>query len=290
MVAPQQGRVRGVCVMHDRQDAQPDPLGGRRLHQLVAAARRALEKANTDTYGMLVNYGTSHLDMTVSPSSLQRALLFWQAILEACEREAWKVAVEKEGAGKTRVLVEGEWLVLRLRETYRQEQFMPTSEELREAKRRPYAPSWPRTRFTPSGVFEFTVKGADHGWDLVRARDGKTRVDGSLDWLIPSLRDAAAKNRVARDERQRRDEEARKAEQRRLEAERRRADEEQRRNELLQETDRWHRSRRLREYLAAIRQAMGDAPDETALHAWLKWAEAFAGELDPLPRRTTRAT
>ena len=274
-------------------DAGPAVPSAPKLHPLVEETRRVLEKASSDTHGMLINYSVPHLDITVSPTSLRRALSFWSSLVQLCEGEGWKVTLEKdrqnERFSRTTAQVNGERLVLRLRETYGQQRFVPNAEQLREAKKRGYS-HWPSLQFTPSGVFEFAAKGDDAGWDLVRVRDGATKIDESLAWLTPAFREAADKNRTVREERVREREETRKQEERRLRAEERRAAEQLRRSELILEAEHWHKSLRLRQYLARVRRTGKPLESGNPLTEWLEWAEEVAADLDPLPRRTNPRT
>jgi hypothetical protein len=66
------------------------------------------------------------------------------------------------------------------------------------------------------------------------------------------------------------------------------AEEQRRGEELEQESQRWHRSRLVREYLAAVKEtalrehAVIDPGSE--LDRWLAWAHRYADRLDPLDR------
>jgi hypothetical protein len=86
----------------------------------------------------------------------------------------------------------------------------------------------------------------------------------------------------------RRDEE----ERRRLDEQRRRWEEEQRRQreaaqlkELEDEAGAWARSRRIRDYIHAVRLAADGVSISEELSAWLEWAEGRAALLDPIPDR-----
>jgi hypothetical protein len=267
------------------------PGGRTREHPLVVASRRALAKASTDTHGMLVNWSVPHLEMSVAPGSLGRALAFWGAVIEACSREAFVVKVEEERPSKTIVVADGESLLPRLRERYCQVPFTPTPEEVRKAKG--HSPFWPRVRYLPSGVLEFTVQGADCPWDLLRHRDAKRKIDASYEWVGPSFKSAATRNREAREERQRQEVASRKAAEERWESQQRRAEEEQRRKDLFAEAGRWQQSQALREYLRAVRESVGDnlvpAGDT---EKWLAWAEKAANDTDPLrePKSSERSS
>jgi hypothetical protein len=263
------------------------PGGRTREHPLVVAARRALVKADTDTHGMLVDWSVPHLEMSVAPGSLERALAFWGSVIDACAREGFIVKVEGERPTKTVIVVEGERLLPRLREKYHQVPFKPTPEEVRKEKG--HSPFWPRVRYLPSGVFEFTVQGADCAWDLLRHRDAKRKIDASYEWVGPSFKSAATRNREAREERQRQEVVSRKAAEERWEVQRRRAEEEGRRKDLFVEVGRWQQSQALREYLRAVREKEGDGlVPGSELEKWLGWAEKVANENDPLKDSESR--
>jgi len=54
---------------------------------------------------------------------------------------------------------------------------------------------------------------------------------------------------------------------------------------LLDQLERWERSRRLGDYLAAVAQKIDDIEDEevrASADSWLEWAFAYTKRLDPL--------
>src|ERR1019366_4510010 len=112
--------------------------GAGRVPSLVSLTRRVFRAAKADSYGRLAYFGEHRLETTVSRELLERALGFWDAFIRACEARGWKVSSEGEHGGETLVTVDGEQLFLRLREGCRREQFRPTEDERREAKRRGY--------------------------------------------------------------------------------------------------------------------------------------------------------
>lgn len=74
--------------------------------------------------------------------------------------------------------------------------------------------------------------------------------------------------------------------ERRARAEQVKKDEETRRTQLLNEIERWHRARSIREYLQAIQMQVdgGDITpaDPEHLQRWVEWASWYADVLDPL--------
>jgi hypothetical protein len=256
--------------------------GAVRVHSLVSLTRRLLRTAGTDTYGRVVCYGEHRLDLTVSRDSLERALGFWDSFIRACAARGWKVSIEGERQGETVVTVDGERLVLRLREGYRREPFRPTEDERREAKRRGYPTSWPTWRHRPSGACTFTVTSKHTYRELITLRDGRHRLEDQLPGLIEALPETARTVKAAREAAAQAEVRRREEETRRWKEVERRRQEEVRRSGLMAEATRWHRSRQLRAYARAVARKAGTLAAGSKLEAWVRWAERVADDLDPL--------
>ena len=124
--------------------------------------------------------------------------------------------------------------------------------------------------------------GVHKSWAETKTRPLEERLS---DFVISLVKDAYEDLERAR----RRAESERLAEEaaeRRREEERRREAEAARVRALLQQSDLWHKSRRLHDYLRAVRAAVESQPggleDDSELSKWLAWAEAYACSIDPL--------
>ena len=103
--------------------------------------------------------------------------------------------------------------------------------------------------------------------------------------MMASFKAAKAKKawREEREKEQARWEEARRREE---EAASRRYEEQQRARELTEQIDRWSRSRRIREYIADLREN-ALRPEiwtisKVPLQEWMEWALRYADSLDPV--------
>ena len=146
---------------------------------------------------------------------------------------------------------------------------------------RPSWQSWSRYDLLPSGVLQLRLR--------VRTiwADGKRqRVEQCLADFVQGLQDVAQAKKV-----QRAEQEAarlRREEKQRLESERQaqRWLEERRGKEIEEQAERWQLAKRLREYVAAMREVrvimLPSDLEVESLSDWIAWAEGHAERLDPL--------
>ena len=117
--------------------------------------------------------------------------------------------------------------------------------------------------------------------------DGKKqKIEDNLNAFIKSLSRTAVqkKENIKKQEQEERE---RIERQKRWEIERRRAEEEKQKLEkLVSAVEDWHKSRRIREYIAKVEEMAATGKYtfnfEGDLDNWLKWAKAAADRLDPL--------
>jgi hypothetical protein len=123
------------------------------------------------------------------------------------------------------------------------------------------------------------VQGARQSWS-----DGKQqKVENCSNSFIVGLVFVAEGMRQRTLEREEREREWRQAEERRLLELRRREEEEARVRALLHTLDRRHTAREVRDYVEAVRTALGpNAEMPEKLSTWLQWAEDYADGIDPL--------
>jgi hypothetical protein len=264
----------------------------RNLHPLVRATREGLRQATPDQHKLVSPRRAEDvevLNVLVAQESVQRALIYLDALIRTLERVGGNVEIKKERwRTETRIKILGESpMQIRLRERYKQK------EKPKESKT---GWDWQLMDYFPSGLF--VLEGNPNWCWHVLCQDGKRcRVE---DRILPTITDwvkTIGKGRIAH----RQAEEARKIQEEKdrirqeleRELQRRRAELEQRqkleRNKveaLFRQADSWRQSRSIREYIQALEQRLldrdGRIEDGSEISRWLKWAREQADRLDPL--------
>jgi hypothetical protein len=264
----------------------------RNPHPLVEQSAAILEIQKPNNHGLLEPTKKRCLDIQVSKTSLRRALRIMDALIKALETRGYQVCLS-EGATKVKVLEFA--LHFGISEQLVTERLEPKDHDLEGSYR--FGHSRFREQRVPSGVLCLTIHKADGHWlwDCRKNwRDGKKQqLENSLNNFISGLLRAAAqiKERVREEqerERERRERLRRLEEERRIRAEKRRRiqEEQERVSSLISQADDWHKSKLIREYIAAVEKMSlsGDCPvqPEGNLNEWVKWAREQADRLDPL--------
>lgn len=280
------------------------PATLRGAHSLVSATLHVLEHAERDHDGILCRHKEACLDVSVSKSSLHRALCILDAVLKAFEAKDYQVRIiDATDADPSQTVVE----LLDVAVPFR----IVESLEPRRVEKEPdgnlagryqfqHSTSF-RSLMVPSGMLSLRI---EHGYphyywqeeqNLRRTwGDGKKqRLEKCLAKFLAGVVVVATAKRAGK---LREEEEKRQkieAQKRAEETERQRATmwqqieaEQSKVNRLLVDAARWERSKIIRDYLQAVKQgamARGEnIGDETEFGAWLKWASEQADRLDPL--------
>jgi len=256
----------------------------RSLHPLVKATRDVLEgKVHVGSWR---DARPCRLDIDVSKPQLKRALRIMDALIEAFEVRGWKVDFGAGDDRKSYVTILRQRLPFGIREMLKKVANPPAKPE-RLYDGRMHTPWQSKYRDEPSGVLAFVIRydwghGVHKSWAETKTQPLEERLS---DFVISLVKDAHEDLERA----QRRAESERLAEEaaeRRREEERRREAEAARVRALLQQSDLWYKSRRLYDYLRAVRTAVESQPDgledESDLGRWFAWAEAYARSIDPL--------
>lgn len=242
------------------------------------------------------------LDMSgSSKGNSDRAARIMDTLIHALEKRGHRLFIKtlhyEPHRPRTMVLVLGEEFQIRIYEPQVRKTMDPTPDELERRRRYPNLPWDTRSIMVDTGLLELQVYTGSGTILLRKWRDGAARrLEGVLNEVMVGLLHLVDKERYEQAERLERTASAREAErQEQLEAERRRQREEERKREddavreLLQQVDGWHRSRRIREYLAAFRQQAihlyGPIQAGGELDRRLAWADSVAERLDPLRPR-----
>jgi hypothetical protein len=260
----------------------------RNPHPLVAATVKALRCEEPDHEGLIRARGRDILPVTVTATTLSRAMRIMHALIIALEKGGHSLLIEtsQDGGSTMYAVIERERVEFALREARKQEPHVVTADEERALA----ISTWrtvPLYDLRPTGRLRLEI--ATYSNRRVRRlwQDGKKQsLENCLNEVIISFLTLANE---AKARRQHREEELR----RRQEWERHREEklrliqqEERRVEELVSAAEAWHQSHRIRAYLNAVRDAAINAPveDGSELAQWLTWADNQADRLDPLTK------
>lgn len=260
-------------------------------HPLVAQTLEYFENLEPSIFrrdnDLLSGHGDKCLNMRISKESLPRALRIMNALIKACDARGFRISIVPDDqyayrkSYKTCVSVLGETIEFGLREFLKQ-----TKRKLSPAERkeRPWANEFEFSH-NPSGRLTFELK----TWGCLRtnwADSEKKKLEDCLNDFIVGLIKNAVELRTRAIEREQ--EARRREEQQRRQEEiaRRKREEEARLQRLLNQTENWHRSKQIREYIQAVKDDAirnnGGIEPGSELDKWLTWANQQADHLDPL--------
>jgi hypothetical protein len=244
-------------------------------HKLVTTTERVLKHARPDEKGILrMPYNQPCLDLRVSKESLERSLMFVNAVILTLEAEGFPVSV-KEGRHGTGAQIFGHRVSFAV------------VEKVREKGRREVKEySWTRTviEYVPSGDLEFRVGDYAYGH---KYRDGKKhRLEALLPTCIGALvRDGRSSLISAALAAQRAIEEQKKAKER-AELAQQITQEEKKVRDLESWVTNWARSRQMRDFIAALEKLWTedghDLSPEAPKGQRINWMKQQADRLDPM--------
>jgi hypothetical protein len=270
--------TEALRIIASKKDTRPMIEVAERLvkpHPLVSTTEAVLEAAKPDDKGLVFPREEGCLDVTVSPTHMNRALKIMDALIKALNAKGYEVSTKYEyWKCKTSVVILGERIDFGIREQYRRQ----------EASADKYG--WRQFSYHPSGQLSFAIK----SW-VARSKaewsDGKrNRLEDLLQDILIGLIQAADVVRqwhLEREEENRQREEQRR---RHAELERQRQKELERFQGLQREVRDYHEAGRIRAYVAAVRTTTieqdGVIEPGGKLEKWMEWALAHADRLDPL--------
>ncbi|MCX4561458.1 hypothetical protein OHA02_35400 [Streptomyces phaeochromogenes] len=296
------GRQRGDCVFtlvdeEAEKAAQPPPVPAievpeslDRPHRLVHATHKALGRSQivVDTRGR-----PEVIPMYVSRPLADRALRIMHALLTEAENRSYTVEAQTglkhgDAVHTLAIVIDGRAFPLVLTERTAKVPHEPTTQEIRQQQRNP----WTRL---PKYDEEFNGRlalGAPAGsWyqHSYSYSDGaRWTVESRLGHLLQNL-----EHRAAEAERQQHEKELREAEQRRrwyaaVAQAREQQVEQHRATVLIEQVRAWKQAVEIRAFCQAASARADDASVPADELEWLKWAETYAAQLDPLrnPLRT----
>ena len=258
-----------------------------RPHPLVERTKSALRIAKPKEDGRVTANAPNALSITIGPRSVDRAIRILDALFKAIEARGHRIVLQGSTFHRKLVaMVAGEEIGIGFGEKVTQEAREITAAERERAQREWWFRPSPY-RQIPSGRLFLRM---DQFWGFgLRTQwiDGKKqRIETHLGGFVVQLEMLAERIKEHRKELQKTEEERRAREIERIEQMRLLRKEEERFKALQAEADAWHRSQRLRQYIAAVRAdaltKRGSIREGSELDCWLQWASEQADRIDPL--------
>ncbi len=265
------------------------------LHPMVEATRRALEMAKANDRHLLSSFefrDKRALNAVISADSIPRALCFLDALVRGV------VAV----GGAIKTVVDGRKFDTEVRIGKERAGSVGIQERWSLKKRDKRKPAMPWTSTSewdrvPNGRLVVTYGDGVSGCWCDDSENGKKKIEDQLSDLIVHLIESVGRHRIyRREEPERRriqEEQDRLAKEngtevmrQQIELSLRHNDERNRVNRLLTDAEAWRQARRLRQYIAAVRESLiekhGTIETGSEHEQWLKWAGEQADRRDPL--------
>ncbi len=249
-------------------------------HPLVEKAKLALTDSRTSNRGTLwASRELGWLDLRVTKNCLARALRIMAAIIHMLEREGFGLVVEKNKSESTSATVYGETIRFGLIERSRQARPSPKSNPSSTSSYNPI-------RLEPTGVLSIEIWNYYGGGLQKTWRDRESaRLEEQLSKCVAGMMRNALKERAERDK-QEREELAREKRIDEVRTQLRLIEKEEKKIKTLEhEAIRWHRAKRIRAYIKAVRHdalRKADSENRAAVLEWVRWAEQHADRIDPL--------
>lgn len=274
--------ARQVAFENDPANTILVPNALRSPHPLVRKTRDA-HNTNAPIYGP---GRQPRLDIGVSNGLWHRALRIMDALVKAFEVRGWTV---KLGAGddrKSYVTILGEPIPFGIREPLKKvlnERAKP--ERLRDGTL--YTPWRSKYRDEPSGLLALITRhpwghAVDRSYVESATRPLEERLHAFMISLVSMANEEIEREERRRIARQQREE----TERQRLAEERTRQAEAERARDLERQSALWEKSRRIRDYVSAVRSAAeaqpGQLEKDSRIAEWLEWAESYASFVNPL--------
>ena len=266
-----------------KDSATPSVTDAMLAHPLVEKTKQILSDAQTNDRGMLWRgREVDWLDVRVSKARLTRALRIMAAVLYLLEKEGFSIRVQKAGSESTTAVVFGEEIRFGLVEKSRQIKI-----ELPKPKNStPPSYTYNPIKLEPTGRLSLEVWN-HYSTDAQRSwRDSeRASLEKQLPKCVAGMMKIALLERAAEDVRAKREKIKQKHIDEATEVLQRIEEEEKRIKGLKREVAAWARAERIRNYLAAVRNAASQEPDSTRrlkILEWISWAEQQADRFDPL--------
>lgn len=237
-------------------------------NELVLALKKCLAKQEPDKWNYIgmVNSTDMILDTKVNERTIGRALIFWNALINALRARGHDVLIRYSN---TYIIVDGSEFKVFMREK-------STKEIYREH-------NWDSTRYKASGILSLQW----YSYPQKEWKDGKSlRLEQQLSRIIAYFEIEADREKAERLVRQRREDERKELERLHAEQVKREKDELIAFKDMLHKASRWHQANNLRNYIAEVEnRAASNGETDESLNSWLKWANEKADWYDPFVER-----
>jgi hypothetical protein len=263
-------------------------------HRLVVQAEKSLRKGRRDEYGRFSPGVVQRLDIRVSRPWIDRALIITDSLLKALQARGFTVSVGVGENASTCVDVLGQPLDFWLEEQLDCSRIPLSKKQEEEKKEHPWMYSRPEYRYDPNGRLALRIGQPNRSGGRRTWADGaKQKLENCLNKFIGGLLQVAESELAYRQEDERWHREREERERREREEQQRQEEERKRSEQLLDQVDRWDRSRRIREYIADMRSNTLNPEKwniaKVPLVEWMEWALKYAEKIDPVgPLRKDR--
>jgi hypothetical protein len=251
----------------------PSDLHG--CHPLISQTRKALKQEKPDERGILRSTQNGILNVTVSRTSLHRALRIMQAVLTAAESRDWSFITRKEEASCA-IKIGDDEMGVRISERVKRFEI--------PREKPPQGWYFKQYRYEATGILylditDYVAEARRHEWS-----DGKRRqLEEILPEFIDGLAAAAEARRKWHLELADRDRQWKEAETRQQELEQRKRTELGRRERLLKQAEQYSEAASVRNLITDFRSSK-NLPEfwtDEARTRWARWAERIADKLNP---------
>jgi hypothetical protein len=246
-------------------------------HPLITKTKQYIDKTETkeEFEPIILPRGKGFLNLSVSRSQANRALLIMNGLIKALEKRGYEVKVINDSWGeRTNIIKEGERVEISLREQIRKLLRELTPEE---KKKPPYLLNIPG-EYRSSGKLSIKINyhySSYAAWNDRKNDPLEKRLNDITACVISVL------ERLVEEKHQKEEEE-----RRRQEAIHRREEEKRLREQLEADAQQWRKSQIIRGYLNAYEVRLIELNGEIIAGSqeaeWLKWAREYADSIDPL--------
>jgi len=253
-------------------------------HPLIKLTVKALAKAKTDESGRVNAGPRGGIKVIVYPGSIDRAMLLLDTLVKGLATRGYTVTVDKDRK-VTNITILEEAFEICLEERCKRVEYQPSDKELKKSERLKCR-TYPLYSHVSSGNFVIKATALYASWEMITSDREKSRIETNLNKVIALLIKYALSVKNRRLQREREERERRERDEQRQEMRRLIALEKEKIKQLDAEVTNWHRSQRIRQYAAAVKQAAiekhGTISPGSQGNQWLIWAEQQADRLDPL--------
>jgi hypothetical protein len=231
--------------------------------RILKTQKALMQKDRYQNNGLVHARGENHLSITVSPTSIDRALRFMQGLISSLERRGHELQIR---SSETVVIVFNQSMPIAVRE---------------KLKIRKISTNWGgyNNEYEPEGPL--ILKLGKHG--TKEWQDGSRKIEDQLSEIIARM-EIEANRRIEQEiENKKRQDERQEKEKQRIAVENRKNQELLGFKRLIVDAEKWQISQRIRSYLEAVEQkAVRENALTKELKDWLHWAHKKTDWYDPL--------